>query len=39
MTNDDPRSELAQVAASLRAYLEWQADTGAVGIPRGKRPV
>ena len=38
---DDPRAELAQVAASLRAYLEWQEDSGAHGIPRrpkGARP-
>ena len=35
---DDPRAELAQIAASLRAYLEWQVDTGAHGIPRGHRP-
>jgi DNA polymerase len=34
---DDPRAELASVAASLRAYLEWQEDTGAMGIPRGGR--
>ena len=33
----DPRAELAQVAASLRAYLEVQADTGAWGIPRGTK--
>jgi uracil-DNA glycosylase family 4 len=33
----DPREELAAVAASLRAYLEWQADTGAMGIPRRPR--
>jgi DNA polymerase len=39
MGNEELRSELASVAASLRAYLEWQADTGATGIPRGKRPV
>jgi DNA polymerase len=32
---DDVRAELSTIAASLRAYLEWQADTGAVGIPRG----
>ena len=32
---DDPRAELAQIAASLRAYLEWQFDSGASGIPRG----
>lgn len=30
----DPREELARVAASLRAYLEWQQATGAGGIPR-----
>jgi len=36
--DDDIRSELAGVAASLRAYLEWQEDTGASGIPRvGRR--
>jgi DNA polymerase len=34
---DDPRAELASVAASLRAYLEWQEDTGATGIPRAPR--
>jgi DNA polymerase len=33
----DPRAELAAIAASLRAYLEWQRDSGASGIPRGKR--
>ena len=33
----DPREELASVAASLRAYLEWQQDTGAMGIPRKPR--
>lgn len=31
------REELANVAASLRAYLEWQKDTGATGIPRKPR--
>ncbi|AKV03819.1 Uracil-DNA glycosylase, family 4 [Labilithrix luteola] len=31
------REELASVAASLRAYLEWQQDTGATGIPRRPR--
>jgi uracil-DNA glycosylase family 4 len=31
------REELASVAASLRAYLEWQQDTGAMGIPRKAR--
>ncbi|WP_394848174.1 uracil-DNA glycosylase [Pendulispora brunnea] len=38
MSQDDPRTELAQIAASLRAYLEWQQDSGSLGIPRGKRP-
>ncbi len=33
-TSRTPREELASVAASLRAYLEWQQDTGAMGIPR-----
>ncbi len=37
-TSGDPsselREELATVAASLRAYLEWQQETGAMGIPR-----
>ena len=36
-SSNDPRDELATVAASLRAYLEWQQDTGAMGIPRLKR--
>lgn len=34
---DDPRTELRSIAASLRAYLEWQLDSGATGIPRGER--
>ncbi len=34
MPADDPRTELARVAASLRAYLEVQAETGAWGVPR-----
>lgn len=33
----DPRSELARVAASLRAYLELQAETGAWGVPRAAK--
>jgi uracil-DNA glycosylase len=37
-SNDDLRAELADVAASLRAYLEVQADTGATGIPRARAP-
>ena len=32
---NEAREELADVAASLRAYLEWQQDTGASGIPLG----
>jgi len=31
---DDPRAEFAEIAASLRAYLEWQDATGASGTPR-----
>lgn len=33
--SEDLHRELADVAASLRAYLEQQADSGATGIPRG----
>jgi DNA polymerase len=29
----DPRVELAELAAAVRAYVEWQADTGADGLP------
>ena len=36
--SDALRSELADVAASLRAYLEQQAGSGATGIPRGRGP-
>jgi uracil-DNA glycosylase family 4 len=32
--SDDARTDLATVVASLRAYLEWQQDTGASGFPR-----
>ena len=36
----EAKQELASIAASLRAYLEWQEDTGALGIPRrAKAPV
>ena len=35
---DDPRAELAGLAASLRAYLEWQQDSGATGLPRRQGP-
>jgi uracil-DNA glycosylase family 4 len=31
---NDPRVELAGLAASLHAYLEWQEETGATGLPR-----
>jgi uracil-DNA glycosylase family 4 len=33
----DPRAELAHIAASLRAYLEWHQETGSVGFPRAPR--
>jgi DNA polymerase len=33
----EERAELARIAASLRAYLELQADSGAWGVPRGTR--
>ena len=35
------RSELASIAASLRAYVEWQRDAGTIGFPRRawKHPV
>src|SRR5262245_10714833 len=36
-TDLDPRAELATLAASLRAYLEWQVDCGSSGIPRRPR--
>jgi DNA polymerase len=29
----DPREELAELAAAVRAHVEWQADTGASGLP------
>jgi DNA polymerase len=31
---DDARAELGRLAASLRAYLEWQRDAGTIGFPR-----
>jgi uracil-DNA glycosylase family 4 len=34
---DDARHELATLAASLRAYLEWQQDAGTAGFPRALR--
>jgi DNA polymerase len=36
MSREELVQELASVAASLRAHLEWQEDTGAFGIPRGE---
>ncbi len=38
-TELSPREELASIAASLRAYLEWQVDCGSSGIPRRPRGV
>jgi uracil-DNA glycosylase family 4 len=38
MNRDEISAELASVAASLRAHLEWQEETGAFGIPRGALP-
>jgi DNA polymerase len=35
---DDPRAELAKLAASLRAYLEWQQDAGTIGFPKRGGP-
>jgi uracil-DNA glycosylase family 4 len=32
--SDQPREELAGLAASLRAYLEWHQDAGTLGFPR-----
>jgi DNA polymerase len=37
MSELEPREELARIAASLRAYLEWQVDCGTSGIPRRGR--
>jgi uracil-DNA glycosylase len=37
VTKDDPRSELASIAASLRAYLEWHRGGGTSGFPRPAR--
>jgi DNA polymerase len=34
---EDARSELATLAAALRAHAEWQRATGAVGLPRATR--
>ncbi|MCL2450373.1 MAG: uracil-DNA glycosylase [Polyangiaceae bacterium] len=38
MAQDDPRTELAAIAASLRAYVEWQQDSGSAGFPRAPVP-
>ncbi|HSY23947.1 MAG TPA: uracil-DNA glycosylase [Polyangiaceae bacterium] len=37
MTTDDPRAELASLAASLRVYLEWHQDSGTSGFTRRAR--
>lgn len=37
MSTESAREELAEIAASLRAYLEQHRDAGAVGVPRGAR--
>jgi uracil-DNA glycosylase family 4 len=37
VATEDPRAELANIAASLRAYLEWQWDSGTTGFPRAER--
>ena len=34
----NPREELAHLAEELRAHAEWQAETGATGLPRSARP-
>jgi uracil-DNA glycosylase family 4 len=36
--SDELRRDLAEIAASLRAYLEQQLGSGAMGIPRGQGP-
>jgi len=33
----DPRSELREIAAAVRAHVEWLRASGAVGMPRGER--
>lgn len=33
-----PREELAELVAAVRAYAEWQAETGASGLPLGPAP-
>ena len=34
---DDVRRDLAKLASSLRAYIEWQQDAGTLGFPRRAR--
>ena len=34
----DPASELREIAAAVRAHVEWLRVSGAVGLPRGERP-
>jgi DNA polymerase len=38
MPPSDPRLELGQLVASLRAYLEWHDEAGSSGFPRAPRP-
>ena len=35
---DELRGDLAKIVASFRAYLEWQEDSGAIGLPRRATP-
>jgi DNA polymerase len=35
MSASDPRTDLASLAASLRAYVEWHMEAGTIGFPRG----
>jgi uracil-DNA glycosylase len=37
VTHDDPRAELAELTAALRAHAEWQQSTGAHGLPAATR--
>ncbi len=37
MTERDPRAELHDIARMVRAYVEWQVESGATGAPRGPR--
>lgn len=38
MNDEDARSELSSIAASLRVYLEWHRDAGTLGFEKGARP-